>query len=549
MAVLFYRNMKTILHLVLFTFLSTISFGQNIVKLDANKFKEIDKDKLIYFNISENNTLKIEEKSTVLIGTSVLDLPQTKIDSMLVTMDGNTFHFSEVEPFLIDGVDKNLDLKVQMFQNGKTVNFQLEDKAEKAVSITKMDPPVFKNDTVVFGLLMIVLGLIFYTANKNSKGWKKFYTIVPALLLCYLIPAILDSMGLISTQYSGLYKMAKNYLLPAALILMTIGIDFKGVLNLGPKALIMFFTATIGIVVGGPIAIMIYKYIDPAVVGGVGDEATWKGMATLAGSWIGGGANQAAMLEMYGYKQELYGKMITVDIVVAQLWMIFLLWGASRAEKFDRWLKADVSAIEDLKDRVKNYEAMNTRKPTLTDYIVIAGLTFGLVGIAHYASMFLGPYFESILGSESFLASNFFWLVVISTVGALVYSATKVRMYEGAGASKLGSMFIYILVATIGMKMNLGKAFEEPQLIVVGIIWMLVHVGLLFLVAKLIKAPFFFLAVGSKANVGGAASAPVIAAAFHPSLASVGVLLAVLGYGVGSIGAIICAELMAVVAP
>lgn len=541
--------MKTILHLVLFTFLSTISFGQNIVKLDANKFKEIDKDKLIYFNISENNTLKIEEKSTVLIGTSVLDLPQTKIDSMLVTMDGNTFHFSEVEPFLIDGVDKNLDLKVQMFQNGKTVNFQLEDKAEKAVSITKMDPPVFKNDTVVFGLLMIVLGLIFYTANKNSKGWKKFYTIVPALLLCYLIPAILDSMGLISTQYSGLYKMAKNYLLPAALILMTIGIDFKGVLNLGPKALIMFFTATIGIVVGGPIAIMIYKYIDPAVVGGVGDEATWKGMATLAGSWIGGGANQAAMLEMYGYKQELYGKMITVDIVVAQLWMIFLLWGASRAEKFDRWLKADVSAIEDLKDRVKNYEAMNTRKPTLTDYIVIAGLTFGLVGIAHYASMFLGPYFESILGSESFLASNFFWLVVISTVGALVYSATKVRMYEGAGASKLGSMFIYILVATIGMKMNLGKAFEEPQLIVVGIIWMLVHVGLLFLVAKLIKAPFFFLAVGSKANVGGAASAPVIAAAFHPSLASVGVLLAVLGYGVGSIGAIICAELMAVVAP
>ena len=121
------------------------------------------------------------------------------------------------------------------------------------------------------------------------------------------------------------------------------------------------------------------------------------------------------------------------------------------------------------------------------------------------------------MGKDSPFASSFFWLVVLTTAGGLIYSATKVRRFEGAGASKLGSVFIYILVATIGMKMDLGKALEEPQLILVGIIWMLIHVGLLFLVAKLIRAPFFFLAVGSKANVGGAASAPVVAAAFHPS--------------------------------
>ena len=154
-----------------------------------------------------------------------------------------------------------------------------------------------------------------------------------------------------------------------------------------------------------------------------------------------------------------------------------------------------------------------------------------------------------MVNCSPYLASSFFWLVVLTTLGGLILSMTRAKKYEGSGASKIGTFFIYILVATIGMKMDLGKAFEEPQLIVVGLIWMAFHVGLLFLIAKLIRAPFFFFAVGSKANVGGAASAPVVAAAFHPSLASVGALLAVLGYGIGSIAAILCAELMFVVAP
>ena len=105
-------------------------------------------------------------------------------------------------------------------------------------------------------------------------------------------------------------------------------------------------------------------------------------------------------------------------------------------------------------------------------------------------------------------------------------------------------MFIYILVATIGMKMDLGKILDNPGLILIGLIWISIHAGLLILVAKLIKAPYFFLAVGSQANIGGAASAPVVAAAFHPSLATVGALLAVFGYVVGTYGAILCAELM-----
>ncbi|MDG1147339.1 MAG: DUF819 family protein [Crocinitomicaceae bacterium] len=409
--------------------------------------------------------------------------------------------------------------------------------------------PTFVSDTIVFGLLSIILALIFYTSSIDSKRWKKFYMFVPALLLCYLIPAILDSFGLISKEYSSLYTMAKNYLLPGALILMTLGIDFKGIVNLGSKAIVMFLTATVGIVIGGPIAIFIYSYIDPEVVGGIGDQAAWRGFSTLAGSWIGGGANQAAMLETYRYNPDFYGKMVTVDIVVANLWMAFLLWGAARAEKFDKWLKADTSSIEKLKKNMAEYQEVSAKNPSLTDYMVILGITFGIVAFAHYAGQGMAALVGGVLGTESPFSGSFFWLVVLATTGGLILSATKLRKYEGRGASKIGSIFIYILVATIGMKMELEKAIEEPQLILVGIIWMLVHVIILFAVAKLIKAPFFFVAVGSKANIGGAASAPIVAAAFHPSLASVGALLAVLGYALGTYGAIACAEMMRMVSP
>lgn len=485
----------------------------------------------------------------LLIYFNEFDYPLVGVDSVRVVAGEDTVLFNKLAPYIVRDIEKETEISVQMFRGGEVIAFRKSSLDELKAKITIHPEPLITNDAIVFGILAIILAFVFFTSSSNNSALKKFYGIVPALLLCYLLPGLLSSSGVISSEYSGLWSTAKTYLLPAALILMTISIDFKGILNLGPKALIMFGTATVGIIIGGPIAVWVYSLIDPEVVGGEGSMATWRGLSTLAGSWIGGGANQMAMYELYEYKASMFSRMVVVDIVVAQLWMAFLLWGAARSHVFDRWLKADTSAIEDLKERMSNYEAQNSRKPTLPDYMIILGLTFGLVGVAHLLSGELGPFFENILGENSSFASSFFWLIIICTIGSLIYATTRVRRYEGAGASRIGSVFIYVLVAIIGMKMDIRMAFDEPQLILVGVIWMVIHGGLLFLVAKLIRAPFFFLAVGSKANVGGAASAPVVAAAFHPSLSSVGVLLAVLGYLVGSVGAIACAEMMAAVAP
>ncbi|WP_026839322.1 DUF819 domain-containing protein [Gillisia sp. JM1] len=411
--------------------------------------------------------------------------------------------------------------------------------------------PLFTNDAIVLGILMVSLGFVFLTSSKEDGFWKKFYSIVPALLMCYLIPAIFNSLNIISDETSQLYFIASRYLLPASLVLMTLSIDLKAIFNLGPKALIMFFTGTIGIIIGGPLAILLISIFSPETVGGIGPDAVWRGLSTLAGSWIGGGANQAAMLEIYEYNPDLYGGMVLVDIVVANLWMALILFGIGRNERIDKWLGADDSAIVNLKNKVAAYSEGITRVPSLADLMILLALAFGAVGLAHWGadgiSTYLTANFEVFTDSKSALSSfssSFFWMISIATAIGIILSFTKFKSYEGAGASKIGSVFIYMLVATIGMKMDLTMVFENPGLIAIGLVWMGIHAVLLILVAKLIKAPYFFLAVGSQANVGGAASAPVVAAAFHPSLATVGVLLAVFGYVVGTYGAILCTILM-----
>ncbi|MGK0390115.1 MAG: putative membrane protein [Maribacter sp.] len=456
--------------------------------------------------------------------------------------------------------------------------------------------PLFTNDAVVLGMLIAVLAWIFYTSGKETKSWQTFYKYVPALLLCYFVPALLHyPLGFISphwftsniselllakelslsaselnsmsyeaigrflenngvveeeyssyTKHSQLYFVASRYLLPASLILLCLNIDIKGIINLGWKAIIMFFSATIGIIIGGPIALLIVSQLG---IVDIPADQLWRGLSTIAGSWIGGGANQAAMKEIYEVSDNLYATMIVVDVIVANFWMGFLLYGASISDKIDNKIGADNTAIAKLKERVSEYSASVAEMPTTTSLFVLLAVAFGGVSLAHFGSDIITPWmkgFSETLGGLRLnsLMSGFFWLIVISTTYGFALSFTKARKLEGVGASRIGSVFIYILVATIGMKMNISEIWANMGLFAIGIIWMLVHVIILLATAYIIKAPFFYVAVGSQANIGGAASAPIVASAFSPSLAPVGVLMAVLGYALGTYGAIICAMMM-----
>jgi len=327
-------------------------------------------------------------------------------------------------------------------------------------------------------------------------------------------------------------------------VLLCIAIDFGAIVRLGPKAIIMFLTGTAGIMLGALAAFLAMRVIHPETVSG----ETWRGMTTIAGAWIGGGANQAAMKEVFAVDATLFGQFVAVDVLVANVWMAVLLFLAGRAQAFDRWTGADLSAINELKHRIEAYQAQHARIPSLTDVMVILAVGLGATGLSHALA---GPTIAWIASlpaewrlQDYSLTSGFFWIVVFATTIGLLLSFTKARSLEGAGASTIGSAMLYVLVATIGMHMDLGALLDRPWLFLLGLIWITVHGGLMLLVAKLIRAPLFFMAVGSQANVGGAASAPVVASAFHPALAPVGVLLAVLGYALGTYGAYVTGLLL-----
>ena len=395
---------------------------------------------------------------------------------------------------------------------------------------------VIQNDIVLFGLIAATLGLIFWLSSGPTPFWKKFFAWVPALLLCYFIPGIYNSVGLIDGSASGLYNpIASRVLLPAALVLLTLTIDLRGVLRLGPKLLAMYAAASLSIMLGAFVAFWIMDLLHPATVAG----DTWGGMAALAGSWIGGGANMLAMKEIFAVDETTFGHFVVVDVGVGYIWMAVLIFFANRASAIDARTGADTRAIETLKERLASYQKEHERIPSLTDLMVIIGIAFGTVGLCHAIAGPASAWFAQNVSwaRQVSLHEPFVWVVVLSTLIGLGLSLTRARTLDGAGASKIGTLFLYILIACIGMQMDIGSLADKPWLLVLGLIWILVHIALLALVGRLLRVPFFYFAMGSQSNIGGPASAPVVAAVFHPSLAPVGALLGALGYATGTVAA------------
>ena len=393
---------------------------------------------------------------------------------------------------------------------------------------------LISNDIVLFGLIAATLAAIFWTESRQTGLWKKFYTYVPALLLCYFIPGIYNSVGLIDGGASKLYNpIASRVLLPAALVLLTLTIDLKGVLRLGPKLLLMYMGASITVMIGAFVAFWTMGLIHPQTVAG----DTWAGMATLAGSWIGGGANMVAMKEIFDVDETTFGQFVVVDVGVGYVWMAILIFLAGRAGAIDARSGADTAAIEDLKQRLASYQKQHERVASLGDLMMILGIAFGAVGLAHAIAGPASAWFGAHVAwsRQMSLHEPFVWVVVVSTLIGLGLSFTRARTLDGAGASKVGTLLLYILIACIGMQMDILALADKPWLFALGVIWISVHIVLLWLLAKLLRVPFFYFAMGSQSNIGGPASAPVVASVFHPSLAPVGALLGTLGYATGTV--------------
>jgi uncharacterized membrane protein len=375
------------------------------------------------------------------------------------------------------------------------------------------------------------LGLIFFLADVPAL--KKLFEFIPPVIWAYFIPMMATTFG-VTPDSSAAYDWFRTYLLPLSLFLLMLTVDVPAILRLGKLAIVMMVVGTLGIVVGGPVSYMIFQGFLPA--------DAWQGFAALSGSWIGGTANMVAIQQSVGAPDSALGPIIVVDTVVGYGWMGVLIFLSGFQKRFDTWVKADTKALDAINASL--LELDTTRTPaSLPDLGKIVGL--GLVAtVVSIALAQVMPVPE--MGGASIITAST-WAVLIAVTVGLVLSFTPLRRLERPGASRVGYLALYLLVASIGAKANLAAVLEAPIYLAAGVVWISIHIALLMLAAKLFRAPLFFVATGSMANIGGAASAPVVAGVYLPSMAPVGLLMGVSGYILGIYAALFCAYLLSLI--
>jgi len=395
--------------------------------------------------------------------------------------------------------------------------------------MTDASQAIFNDPMSVFAFLATLVALIFWLSGV--KRFEKFFDYVPPVIFVYFVPMFATTLG-ITPISSAAYEWTTRYFLPFALFLLMISIDLKSVARLGPTALFMVTAGTVGIIIGGPIAL--------AVFGGFLPDDAWQGFAALSGSWIGGTANMVAVAESVNTPESAFGPIIVVDTVVGYGWMGVLLFFSVWQKKFDKLIDANTSAIEETNRRLADMD--QHRHPTLVkDAAFLVGIGMGAAVLSVKLGAGIPP-----LGDPTIISATT-WAVLIVVTGGLLLSFTPLREYEKVGASQLGYTALYLLLAGIGAQADLKAVLDAPLYLVAGALWIGIHVAVLLLAARLIRAPLFFVATGSMANIGGAASAPVVAGVYHPAMAPVGLLMAVVGYVFGIYGALFCAYLLSLV--
>ncbi|HYE96462.1 MAG TPA: DUF819 family protein [Rubricoccaceae bacterium] len=385
--------------------------------------------------------------------------------------------------------------------------------------------------TALFAYLATLLAGVY--ALTLVKGSEKFFDVVPPVIWAYFLPMLSTTAG-ITPATSPAYDWMSRYLLPFSLFLLMITVDFGAIAKLGRLALVMMLVGTLGVVLGGPLA---YALFDPLLP----DPEAWKGFAALSGSWIGGTANLLAIKESVGASDSTVAPLIVVDTVVGYGWMGILLFLSAYQARFDRWVRADTSAMESVNAALAAVDT-ERRPSTIATLTVLIGLGFG----AAVVSRLIGDGLPA-LGDPTIISAGT-WAVLIAVTAGLVLSFTPMRRLERDGASRIGYVALYLLLTSIGASADLKAVLETPVYLLAGVVWIAFHALLLLLAAKLLRAPLFFVATGSMANIGGAASAPIVAGVYLPAMAPVGLLLAVLGYILGIYAGLGCAWMLGQIA-
>jgi uncharacterized membrane protein len=404
----------------------------------------------------------------------------------------------------------------------------------------------------LFAFLASVVALIFWVASWPRLQF--FFRYFPPLIWTYFVPMICSSLGLIPNE-SPLYGFMMRTVLPVIILLLLIPSDTRSIARVGGRGIAMMLIGTLGIVAGAAASFGLFTYLLPE---GTLPANLWKGMASLSGSWIGGSPNMAAIAGSLDLEPTLFGKMVVVDTICAYTWLGVLIALIAWQGRIDRFNRADARLVNELATRLAIQQAERARPLKMRDFITMLAVGFAVSQIClGLGAWIAGAVTDAEAGGGlmarlnlSQVLSAFGWGILITTFAGVSLSFTKLRSLEDASASAIGYTGLYLLLTTFGAQADLRLITrDDGWLFVIGAVWLLTHITILFIGARLLRAPLFLTATASMANIGGTASAPVVAAAFHPSLAPVGLLLAILGGIIGTpVGLLVIAKICAAIA-
>lgn len=373
--------------------------------------------------------------------------------------------------------------------------------------------------------VLIAIEAAILTLAARPIG-KKLFKFLPSMFWIYFLPMLANTFGLLPVSHD-LYGQITKWLLPAALALLLLSADIRGILRLGPVALgAMAFSVT-GIVIGAPAVTFLYRQWLP--------EDAWKGIGALSASWIGGSANMIAVGKAIGTPDDIFAPIIIVDTIIPYCWMGLLIALSAWQSRFDRWNRSNTSLIEHL---TRNASTQTASGKTRWSMIALSRIA-AIAVIAAAASVLMSkelPVVENAITPAA-------WSIILATFIGIALSFTPARKLHSQGATAIGFALLYLVLASIGAKTGLTNMKAAPILLAAGATWIAIHAICLLIAARLLKAPMALLASASQASIGGPASAPVIAGVYHPELPPVGLLLAVLGNIAGTFLGLLAARL------
>lgn len=381
----------------------------------------------------------------------------------------------------------------------------------------------------IAALVFIAAILIILPRILKGKAAQTFFKFAPPIVLIYLGLMLLCTFRLWDLEATAdAYGALKNPLLYAMLFIMLLRCDLKKIIKLGPKMLIGFFAATISIGLG--------FVISYAIMHGALGEGSWKALGALCGSWMGGGGNMLALQVALDVDEATMAYALVMDSICATLYVMFLLWVIGFSKKFNAWTKANTRTIDEVGMALEQEAKANTKPLLWQNIILLVGSGLLVSAVSQMVGTLINqalPFFDKAT-----------WTVLIVTLLGVLLALTPFGKIKGT--EEISNVLLYIVIALIASRADLASIGNAPVWLLSGLIILVIHVGLMLLLAKLFKLDIFTCAVASLANIGGTATAPVLAGTYSSALVPVGIIMALLGYVVGTGGGLLVAHLMSI---